>query len=341
MKKNLIYLAILIVSVASVYYFIYYNPNSTLQPDERTFAFEDTASVAKIFISDMNGTRITFVREQNGWKIQETGLNSRKDVTDLMLRTIKNLAVRYPVSKAAMQNAIKDIATHNKKIELYDKQGERLRSFLLGPPAPDGKGNFILAEQAETPYVVWNTGFVGSLESRFSTDVNEVRSRIVLSISFQSLAEITVQHSNPQLSSFSINVEKPDSFLIRNTVSGEVLPNKKIDKSKVFEYIDFLKAVYCEVIVTSPDEIKNALEQKPFCTVTLRLRNGSQQQVMCYYKEITQRSKSQTDEKGNPRPYDLDRFYGVLNGNKDVYLLQDYHFGKLIQTVEYFKKSDS
>jgi hypothetical protein len=314
------------------------NPNSTLSLDERAFAIDDTAIVNKIFISDMNGTHITYIRKQDGWQIEETQQAARRDVIDMMLRTLKNNSVRYPVSKSALQNAIKDIAAHNKKVEVYDDKNKKIRSIIIGPPAPDGKGNYMLVEKAETPYVVWNTNFVGSLDTRFSTDVNLVRSRLVLSISFPTLAEIVVQHSDSKLSSYSINVQKPDSFLIINLNNKQSLPNRQIDKDKVFEYIDFLKAVYCESIITSESEKMKAVSQEPFCVITFKLRNGTTQEMKCYYKEISKRSKSQTDAEGKVRPYDLDRFYGVLNGSDDIYLLQDFHFGKLLKTFEYFKK---
>ncbi len=338
MKKNILYLIIVAILGVAVYYFVFLNPNSTLNLDERAFAIEDTSMVSKIFISDMNGTHITYLRQENGWHILETKQTARKDVIDMMLRTFKNNSVRYPVAKSALQNAIKDIAAHNKKIELYDANNKKIRSMFIGPPAPDNKGNYMLVEKAKTPYVVWNTNFVGSLDTRFSTDANEVRSRQVLSVPFPALAEITVQHSNPQLSSYSINVQKPDSFLIVNLNNKESIPNRQIDKDKVFEYIDFLKAVYCEAIISSENEKMKAISQEPFCILTLKMRNGSEQEVKCYYKEISQRSKSQTDAQGNARPYDLDRFYGVVKGSDDVYLLQDYHFGQLLKTFEYFKK---
>jgi hypothetical protein len=168
--------------------------------------------------------------------------------------------------------------------------------------------------------------------------MNEVRSRLVLAIPFPSLAEIIVQHNNPQLHSFSINVQKPDSFLITNLNTRQTIPNKQVDKDKVFEYIDFLKAVYCEAIVSKEDEIIKATSTEPFCIITIRLRNNKDIEVKCYHKEISQRSKSQTDAAGNPRPYDLDRFYGKISGNEEVYLLQDYHFGKLLRSFDYFVK---
>lgn len=339
MKKNLLYLLILALLAGAVYYMIYLNPDSTLSINEKEFALEDTAQVHKIFISDMNGTYITFIRSDKGWLIEGTNKEARKDVIDLMLRTVKNFSLRYPVAKSALETSIKEIAAHNKKIELYDARGKKLRSFYMGPPAPDGKGNYMLVEKAKTPYVVWNTGFVGSLETRFSTDVHEVQSRLVLAIPFPALAEIIVRHSDPALASFSINVQKPDSFLITNLNTNQTIPNKKIDKDKVFEYIDFLKAVYCEAIVKNENELVKATSTEPFCIITLKLRNGNSTEVKCYHKEISKRSKSQTDEKGNPRLYDLDRFYGTVSGRDEVYLLQDYHFGKLLKTFDYFVKS--
>ncbi len=339
MKKNLLYIALLLAAAGAVYYFVYMNPNSTLNSNEKEFALEDTASISKIYISDMNGTHITYLRSGDKWIIENDNVEVRKDVIDMMLRTVKNFSLRYPVAKAALENSIKDIAAHNKKIELYNANGKKMRSFYLGPPAPDGKGNYMLAENAKTPYVVWNTGFVGSLETRFSTDANDVQSRLILSIPFPSLSEIVVQHSDPALNSFSINVQKPDSFLITNLNTKETLPNKKIDKDKVFEYIDFLKAVYCEAVVNKEQEIVKATSTTPFCVITCKLRNGSSTVVTCYYKEITKRSKSQTDEKGKARIYDLDRFYGTVSGSNMVYLLQDFHFGKLLKSFDYFVKS--
>lgn len=338
MKKNILYLSILLSISVLVYFVIFKNPNSTFGVNDNEFAYEDTAAIHKIFISDVNGTHLTYIRNASNWTMQENGLPVRRDVIDIMLRTIKNFSVRYPVAQSALESSIKDIASNNKKVELYNEAGKKVRSFFIGPPSPDGKGNYMLVEKAQKPYVVWNTGFVGSLETRFSADINEVRSRLMLAIPFPSLAEIRVQYSDPTAASFSINVQKPDSFLITNLNTHQTLPVRLINKEKVFEYIDFLKAVYCEAIISNEDEKLKAVSTTPFCVISIRLRNGGEQQMKCYFKEITKRSKSQSDAHGTPRPYDLDRFYGTLNGSNEVYLLQDYHFGKLLQTFDYFKK---
>ncbi|MEI7670232.1 MAG: hypothetical protein WCJ33_09130, partial [Pseudomonadota bacterium] len=228
-----------------VYYFVIKKQGGTLNSDEKNFAVADTAAIGKIFIAHMAGKKITIVRTGKIWMLNEK-FPARKDAVDLILSTIKRFSVRYPVTDAARNTIIKDMASMNRKIEIYNQAGEKIQSFYIGGSPMDGKGNFMLIEGSQNPYVVEVPGFIGSVETRFIVDETEFRSNNIISIPFPSLAEISVNYTAYPELSFVINVQRPDSFLIYNPASKKSFAAKEIDKEKVFQYIDFLKQVNCE-----------------------------------------------------------------------------------------------
>ena len=218
---------------------------------------------------------------------------------------------------------------------LYDRAGRELKTIYIGATPLDNVGNYMLLDGADAPFAVEVPGFHGSLETRFITDTTDMRSRVVLAVPFTALSEWSVRYNDRPDSSFALDFAKADSFRVYNPVDGTTLPRKQVDKKKLFDYVNLLKEVYCEAYENTNAVKPGILAQRPFCTVTARLRNGTQRVVDCYRKPVDRRSKGQ-DEAGTPLPYDPDRFYGLVDG-KDFVLLQYFHFGRLLKNVPYFK----
>jgi hypothetical protein len=52
---------------------------------------------------------------------------------------------------------------------------------------------------------------------------------------------------------------------------------------------------------------------------------------------INQRTKQQTDPNtGRPMLYDSDRYYALINHNKDFVVIQQYVFGKILRQYDDF-----
>jgi hypothetical protein len=335
LKKNIIYLLLFVAIAFSVYWFVIKPGSSTLNTYERNFAIEDTASIGKIFIANMGGLKNTLQRQGNQWTLNNTSMAS-KEIVNLILSTLKRMEVRYPVSGKELNTVIKEMAGENKKVEVYNKKGDLIRAFYVGGVPTDNIGNFMLIEGSKTPFVVSIPGFVGTLETRFAVRENDLKKRAVIEIPFQSLAQIDVNYMSTPDSSFSINVESRDSFKVFNSKNKISIAVSKQNKQRLFDYIDFLKQVNCEAFENERSNKENILKKGSFATITIRKRNNEVLSVDLYRKDVDRSTTQQFDNKGNAMLFDSDRFYGLIN-NKDFVLLQDYHFGKLLRSINYFR----
>ena len=144
MKKNLFYLVAFILVGAAVYYFVFRKGSSTLPINEKNFAVDDTASIGKIFIADMSKKTVTLERNQNGgWMVNEKFI-ARPDAVSLLLKTIKQLSIKYPVADAARNNVLKSLATNNCKVEIYDLNNNPITSYYVGNGTNDFNGTYTI-----------------------------------------------------------------------------------------------------------------------------------------------------------------------------------------------------
>src|ERR1041385_2636241 len=107
MKRNLLYLLILVALAVGAYFLVIKKPWGTLKVDETAFAVEDTSSIGEIFIGDMKGEKILLERTKDGWMVNQK-YPVRNDYIEKLLSTIKNVVVSYPVTEAAQNTVVKE-----------------------------------------------------------------------------------------------------------------------------------------------------------------------------------------------------------------------------------------
>jgi len=64
------------------------------------------------------------------------------------------------------------------------------------------------------------------------------------------------------------------------------------------------------------------------------LNDGSKQQLTIYYIPVNKRSKTQFNQAGERVLYDVDRYYATSDNNKEVIMIQEYVFGKVLNTFD-------
>ena len=70
-------------------------------------------------------------------------------------------------------------------------------------------------------------------------------------------------------------------------------------------------------------------------------RTGETKKMTVFYMPLNKRSKLQQDQYGNELPFDLDRFYALINEGKDFVVIQNFVFGKVFRKYEDFLKKAS
>ena len=115
-----------------------------------------------------------------------------------MINRIKPISVR---------NVLDDIITNSVKVEIYHKNGEKLRSFYIGGVDMDGQGTYMMMENSNEPYVTHIPNFIGTLKPRFFTDELDWRDRWIYQFEPEDIKELTMDYPLQTSKSFKISRE--------------------------------------------------------------------------------------------------------------------------------------
>lgn len=312
--------------------------NSTLDTDDTSFLVEDTAAVSKIFIADMRGSKVTLTRQQGFWMVNNE-YRVRPEFMEVLMNTIRRISVAYPVAEAAHNQVIKELATDNKKVMLYNQQGDLIKSYYVGGSTTDNLGTYMMIDGSNKPMVCVIPGFDGVLTIRFLTDEEEIRSRNIFSYSTTDLKTISINYTQQPDSSFEINLLGPDSFFISQPIHHNT--KRLSDKNfNLYSYLQLFRFINAEAYENSYSKKDSILKTTPFALIKVTDRNEQTITVPCYRKPVDEKSAQQYDNKGNKLPFDSDRFFVATNNGKDFLLVQQFHFGRLLKSFSFFMRGE-
>ncbi len=347
MKKNLILFIVLIAALAAAWFVYNKNTKSTLASEPLTnFAIEDTATVNKIIITDLQGSHAVLERipGQALWQLNKK-YQARKDAVDLLLMTINRIRVRGNVSEKGRDNVMKLLVTGGKKVEVYTGGNEPAKIYYIGNPTEDHTGTFMLLEipgigRSEDPYITHIEGFTGFLSTRFFTSENEWRYTGIFEYPQLNFDRVQIVIHNNSNYSFEVNYKGGNDITLNggyiasnNTFS---LPVPQFDTLAVKDLLLLFKKVHVESYNTQlrPEAADSMRHVSPAFTIRLRENNGTEKHIDLYLKRAT---KPTMDDMGNPIPWDRDHFYAHTQ-NDEFAMAQFYTFEPLVRPLEIYLK---
>jgi hypothetical protein len=333
----------LFVVLATVSLWIYlHHSNSTIRKELYDFAVEDTSSINKIYMQNMSGKEIVLEKVKPGhWKVNKK-YKARNDAINNLLECIKDLQVRQPVAKSAIENVSKQLATTSTMVEIFQKN-KLVKKYYVGGDTQDGLGTYMLLTDIETgknssmPFVMFIPGFNGFLSIRYFIDEDLWRDRSIFSYYPNEISYIKVDYAHMPDSSFTISLSDRNDISIFDSKGNNL---GEFDTIKAKRYITYYTNIQYERIVNNlrPTYRDSVLAKGVVHTITLKERNGAVHTVKTY-------SRPADPEQINPatnKPYeeDPDRMFALINNDKDMVMIQYYVFGKLFVNASWFRKPD-
>jgi len=332
-NKSLIIIAILLAAIAAYLYFS--EKKGTIRQELRDFAVDDTATISKIFLADKAGNEILLERlDAAEWRLNKK-YKVRKDLVNVLLKTMGTLEVKSPVARAARDNVIKRLASGAIKVEIY--QGDEIPSkvYYVGGATQNTMGTYMLIENSSEPFIMHIPSFYGYLTPRYNTGIGEWRGTTVVSLSFKDIALISID--------YPANRER--SFEIKNTGNWvyqlKALENEVIvsdyDTTKLLVYLTNFTMVNFESIVDNlpKEKADSILNSEPLIIMKCTDLSGNTTVLKSYLKQAVVIT---TDLDGNPVLFDLDRLYAEIDGNGELLTIQYFVFDKLFLQLNDFKK---
>lgn len=338
MKKNLVlYTIVLILAGTTGYILLKKAGKSTLDGESGEFRYNDTAAITKIHILEKNGSEATLERKGNVWMINDKYPAKKRNV-DLLLYTLKQIHVRFPVSEKLMNTVVQEIATGGKKVEFYAGD-EIVKKWYIGGTTQSHTGTYMVLgyndsdEKYETAYATYIPGFEGFLNTRFYTNLNEWKSTTLVHTTPPEIASVKVEHTGMPDSSFIIKVNGVNNFTLTD-LNNNVIPSpdtfaikQYLVYSSILDVTDYLTGISTPQI----DSVKRSI---PFTTITIRLKNGTEQKMKLFTKKPE--PNTMDEELGVKLLKDPNYAYILFNNDQEFGLVQYLMFGKLIQSRRYF-----
>ena len=270
------------------------NNNSTIRNDKRNFSIEDTLDINKIELINRNLESIVLKRTPQQWILNDSLVANQYSI-NLLLKTIKEMRIKNPVARSALNNIIKRMAVQNTKVTIYSNKDD-IKTLFVGGETADQLGTFMIIEGAKEPYVIHIPGFNGYLSSRFNCKEELWRDKKL----FKNNSKIYYNVQDLSFNNSDLNLKK---WL-------------EIDASKV-------KNTYCEKFLTKI-QLKEIKKRQPFIIFKAE-KNGEKKHFYCY------RKKPPNKDKYKMNKYDQERFY-MIQGNT-LMLVQYNQFNNFISSV--------
>ena len=330
MKKNIIGLVILAILGAVAYYVIQQRGQGTMKPALHNFAVEDTTSVTKIFLADKYGRKVLLERKSAiEWQVNGQ-FKARKDLVDVLMRTIARVEMKAPVAQSAHNTIVKLMAVKSVKVEIYAGD-DRVKTYFVGDATNDNMGTYMLLEGSSEPFICHMPGFVGYLTPRFVADPLVWRDTEVFANRLPQIAELEIDYNEYPEKSFRIKRSKKGVFELMS-----LLPAPKsvgvFDTVGVMRYLLGYDNIRFETVQAyDTHRVDSIVNSRWYYKIKLTEPNGKVRTVTTY------RIPSDPDEvdfNGQPMDWDPDQMHAVINGNtKEIVLAQFHSFDRL--TVDY------
>ena len=316
--------------------------NSTLWAKDSEFAVRDTANIVKIYMVDKNNRSVLFERQEKGWLLNGH-LKAHQKNKDMLLRTIKSLDVKYPVSQKSYNNVIKIMSGSSVKVEIYKneyyihigqlklfKYVNKSRVFYVGAATADNMGTYMLMEGSDRPYVVTMPGFRGFVSARFTTNEVDWESHAIFRIPYDNIQEVSVERTDSPERSFSIR-KLTEGYEIMSTYNRQIIP--VYDTVALYTFLDGFKNVNFEALIydMTQHKIDSILKSTPVHIISLTETNGEKHELKTFKMST---GPNQEALYGFEPEYDMDRMYAWHGGR--MLMVQYFTFDKITRPIDFF-----
>lgn len=331
MKKNLLYLAVLLGLAFATYWFVFREDDQSFSKREANFTIKDTSLVTAIFLSDKVGGIVKLERSESEWQLNDS-MTAMSDAVNFLLAGLSEQRADQPVPSGFHDAAIQELSSNGTKVEIYQK-GKKTHVFYVAKNAGYGNVTYMLTEGATRPYIVKipvrGNMFLGV---RYMTRVNDWRERRMM-YSTSPIESVRVIYKDSTHYSFNINNAQSNP-----EVSGQALQDKPLNTKRVTTYLNGLNTIYCtgfEDRYLGKDSIIQFGLQ--LGTIELNRKGQPAQTLTVYFKPIDKGTKGLV--KMNGKEFDYDSFLGLWN-QRDFVLLSRKTTEKMFRAFPEFFEQD-
>lgn len=287
MKKSTLLLLLLFLAsgAATVWYLQQPEAKKTTMLDaDADFRIEDTDQIGKIFLaSRIRGTQFTLERKGDDWFVQDSLLVYPQIITNIMI-AIRTMKIKYRPAKAAIPNIVKELAVDQVKTEIYDREGNLMKSYYVGGETGDARGTYVIMAGSEQPMVMKLPGVTGSFKVRYDLGLLDILDKAIFREDPEQIEYVSIDYPKQRNKSFALDLSSGKPLV---TPLYETTPriNKPVDAGQVQRYLQVYEAVYAENLVRNKNGIEAFESTLPFCTMKIRRKDGTVKDLIFYPRD--------------------------------------------------------
>ncbi|MEM6316164.1 MAG: hypothetical protein AAF960_00755 [Bacteroidota bacterium] len=331
MKKTLTLLLLFLFVVAgAVYLTTQKDTKTTVLTEERNFAVDNIDEVHKIFLADRDGNQVTLKRKNDDWQLNER-YRANPNAVQNLLNTLEKVKIKYVPPRAALQNIVRDIATNNIKVEVYNADNQKIKAYYVGGVTNDELGTHMIMEDAEEPFVTYIPGFEGALRVRYATKELAWRDKAIFREKINQIESVSVEYPKQKNKSFSIQKEN-GQFTVKPFYDTTPTFDKVAPRGKIEQYLTNYERLIAENFANTVEKRDSFEQLLPFSIVRLQ-RTGEAQKVVKFHPIIKQNDTGSimVDDAGKAI---IEKYYAERG--EDFLLVQQLVFGKIFWGYESF-----
>jgi hypothetical protein len=332
-KTNLILVALLaVLGSISAWYFATKNRDTSLDGYDFEFAVKDTANIGKIFIADRTGKTATLTRVSgNEWQINGK-FKAMPNAINNLLDVVARIELKYRLPRNAVKTIVEEMASISKLVQIFDKNGKKMRSYYVGGVDMDGLGTYLMMEGSNEPYPTHIPNFEGSPAVRYFTGEIDWRDRMVFRHTVEDIQEVSIDYPLQQSKSFRVKRDGA-AFTVEPFYAVTPRATGAVNKGLVETFLVGFKGLGAEGFENEYERKDSVKSITPFAVVSLTDRAGKTKAVR--FHPIVRKDKNGNVSKGDNGQALIERYFADTNEG-DLLLVQQFIFGKIFWQYEAF-----
>lgn len=345
--KRIGLLAIILIILLGLAYWLWQGreeyKDSFAEVEHTQFAVENAREVLhKIFLADKQGNQALFEKQSDGsWTYtnQATGKVFRPspNAFNNLMETVEKVRARNRVPAASVNSVLKGIGSIGIKVELYNKQDKKMRTYYIGGPADAGQATFAVMEGSEVPYMVYLPKFSGSIDTRYTCREEALRDKAMLRLNPKKIAWLEMEYYSPEQRpySFHIDCNGGEDYKLRplyQMPNGEDVAQGQLKKEYISAYLEEMEFMGAERLIYDAPLRDSIVKTVPFAQLRYEFENGKKEQLSIY--PVINPSY----DRGDGRPGLRERIirYFVDRDEDHFYLAQNLVLQKLLRPYDFF-----
>lgn len=276
-------------------------------------------------------TRIDFYQGDDKLSLQKSGekwlvnksKEGRKSAILFIIRTLKEIKIKSPVSSELFRSEIIDKGIIPVKVNVYERR-KLVRSFYVYKTASNNYGNIMKVKVSSKPFIVFIPGYEDNIGTHFTLNELFWQPYSVFNLLPSEIASVELKNYREAESSFTVTNSKSTFSLSdgKGKLSGW-------DTLKVKRYISYYTSIPFETWAFDLTDYEKSkiLSEPPLYRVNVNKTGGGNIGVTIWEKR---------DMKSGTVDRDTDRVWARMDGSDDIFILRYFDIDPILKRKSYF-----